>query len=60
MDDTEPFGRFNRAQRAVQNHMEQARCGKSGTGLFLSWPEPGRDLNALRAVIIGAHGTLAR
>ncbi|OLQ04608.1 hypothetical protein AK812_SmicGene12282 [Symbiodinium microadriaticum] len=23
MDDTEPFGRFNRAQRAVQNHMEQ-------------------------------------
>ncbi|CAE7161370.1 unnamed protein product [Symbiodinium pilosum] len=23
MDDAEPFGRFNRAQRAVQNHMEQ-------------------------------------
>ncbi|CAE7405060.1 unnamed protein product [Symbiodinium natans] len=23
MDDAEPFGRFNRAQRAVQNHVEQ-------------------------------------
>ena len=32
MDDTEPFGRFNRAQRAVQNHMEQAGCtGSSRT-----------------------------
>ena len=35
MDESEPFGRFNRAQRGVQNHLEQAGCA----GLCVQKPQ---------------------